>query len=484
MGRAAALLCLGSLPALAGPDTFGFGSGRDGPLDVSAAGTIVNSYAALTADAHAGDTPLVVDDASGFAAGALALILQTTGLGPGASGVQTPLDVEATGVGGWELARLANVGGSLQLTAPLLFDYAAAETQVIRIPEQTSVLIESGGSVVPQPWNGSVGGVVALFASGSLSVAGTISANGAGSRPGLAVAGGGAGCGGLDENVPDGGLKGEGLAVSVYGAAAGAGNVLNGGGGGDCACAGGGGGGNGGQGGNGGVSSDGQRPVGGLGGAALSYSLLDRLTLGGAGGAGQGPGPGGSGGAGGGAVFIRAASVSGEGSVSATGAAGQAAGGPSGGGGGGAGGSIFITASGVVACGVADVSGGLGGWSTQSPPCGPGGRILIEAVDSSGCVGTAFAGGAGLQQPGPGPVDAFGGATPQNGGVPPYVGAVTNVSTGLDGGGGGGTLGLSWVQLGCGCDSAGVTSWACLAALGASLRRRARRWGGPAGRAP
>jgi uncharacterized protein (TIGR03382 family) len=446
---------------------------------VTQVGTILNGYAALSADAHAGDASLQVDNPAVFSPGQLAMVLPTNGLGPGSSGQQSPIDVEATGAGRWELARIATVGASLGLTAPLLYDYGAGHTQVIRIPEQTSVRIESGASVIPRGWNGQTGGVVALFASGALSVTGTLSADGAGSRPGIAVAGAGTGCGGLDEQPPDGGEKGEGLALSAYGAAAGAGNVLNGGGGGDCACAGGGGGGNDGQGGNGGLSSDGQRPVGGLGGAILSYSLLDRLTLGGGGGAGQGPGPGGSGGAGGGAIFIRAASVSGSGSISAAGAPGQAGGGPSGGGGGGAGGSVFITATGLVACGVVDVSGGVGGASTQSPPCGPGGggaggRILIESLDSSGCIGTAFAGGAGLQQPGPGPIDAFGGATPQNGGVPPYVGSVLAASTGPDGGPAGGTLPLTWIQLGCGCTSADGAIWACLAVLSASLRRRSR----------
>lgn len=62
-----------------------------------------------------------------------------------------------------------------------------------------------------------------------------------------------------------------------------------GGGGGVCDLAGGGGGGNGGQGGAGGNTSesDGSRPVGGLGGVALQFSVLDHLLMGGGGGAGH-----------------------------------------------------------------------------------------------------------------------------------------------------------------------------------------------------
>ena len=115
---------------------------------------------------------------------------------------------------------------------------------------------------------------------------------------------------------------------------------------------GGGGGGNWGAGGQGGRTWDSNLDRGGHGGAAFTSAAANRVIMGGGGGAGSRNNSSGtmsSGGAGGGIVMIRAATISGSGTISANGADGLDAD-NDGGGGGGAGGSVVVVAN----------SGGLG----------------------------------------------------------------------------------------------------------------------------
>jgi uncharacterized protein (TIGR03382 family) len=400
----AATLCtlaLGSTAALAEPDSFGLGTGRNGVLSVTTAGRTINSYAQVTGPLAPGDTALPVGtclgEAACFAAGDLVMVLQTTGVVPEpASGAPGPLDITNDPVGRWEFARLASVSGStLTLTAPLVYSYAANVTQVIRVPEHTSVTITGTGRITALPWNGSVGGVIAFLATGMVSNAGQINANAAGFRGGQFVdePTDALGCEGFDEPAPLGAQKGEGLAVTRYGATqTGRGNVANGAGGGICLKSGGGGGGNYGAGGMGG-RSDGtvgtSRLVGGMGGAALIYSPLNRLTPGGGGGAGQGTDSSGApGGRGGGIIFIRANQLSGTGSIQASGGGGGSTV-SDGGSGGGAGGSIYLRFVGTAACNSVSANGGVGG-TVNTGRVGPGGgggggRVLFQAATGGTC---------------------------------------------------------------------------------------------------
>ncbi|MBX5484807.1 MAG: adhesin, partial [Myxococcaceae bacterium] len=332
IGRmAACVAAVFALAAHAEPDTFGLGTGRDGALTVSGGNRVVNSYAQVTAPLAPGDTTITVGNASGFAAGDLVMVLQTTGIVPTPPSGQQPaggIDISSDPVGRWELARVQSVSGlQVTLTAPLIHSFAASVTQLIRVPEYTDVTVFASGTITADPWNGSIGGVVAFLATGVVSVNGSINVNGRGFRGGIFVNGSSNnGCTGLDQPAPDGAQKGEGLSPGLYAAAAtGRGNVTNGAGGGVCHNAGGGGGGNGGAGGIGGRSwsGDGSRNVGGMGGWNLKYSLLDHLTFGGGGGAAHGNNNfGTSGGRGGGAIFIRAGQLSGLGTISANGASG------------------------------------------------------------------------------------------------------------------------------------------------------------------
>jgi hypothetical protein len=391
-----------ALPALAGFDTFGLGTGRDGALTVSTVNQIINVHAEVTAPLAPGDTTIEVGNDTGFAAGDLVMVLQTTGIVPEPpSGAATALDLSNDPVGRWELARVASVGGRvLRLTQPLLYSYPGRVTQLIRVPEYTTVTLNSDGVLVPRPWNGSVGGVVAFLATGTFTNNGQIFASGRGFRGGQpAEQSDEIGCAGLDEPAPLGAQKGEGIAVTRYGTAAtGRGAVANAGAGGVCLKSGGGGGGNGGSGGRGGntdLSEDGNRAVGGGGGARLIFSPVDHLLMGGGGGAGHSTEV--AGGAGGGIVFIRANRMSGTGRIFASGGFGGSA--TNAGSGGGAGGTIHLRFIESASCGSIQAAGGAGG-NSNSSAMGPGGgggggRVLLQRGASGTCTlpGSAVIGG-------------------------------------------------------------------------------------------
>ncbi|WNG33155.1 adhesin [Archangium violaceum] len=401
LAAALCVLALGSTAALAEPDSFGLGTGRNGALSVTTAGTVINSYAQVTGPLAPGDITVPVGTCLGapscFAAGDLVMVLQTTGLVPvPPSGGTGAIDISNDPVGRWEFARLASVTGStLTLTAPLIHSYAANVTQVIRVPEYTTVNLATTGRLIASPWNGSAGGIIAFLATGAVSNAGQINANSAGFRGGMYVDddSGTTACSGLDEDAPKGAQKGEGIADVRYGPAhTGRGNVANGAGGGICYKSGGGGGGNYGAGGVGGRSEgsfDGARLVGGLGGTALVYSMLNHLTPGGGGGAGHGAdGTGAPGGRGGGIIFIRANQLTGTGTIQASGGSGGSSA-EDGGSGGGAGGSIYLRFAGTAACGSVSANGGVGG-TVNTGRVGPGGgggggRVLFQAALGGTC---------------------------------------------------------------------------------------------------
>src|SRR5262249_697607 len=162
--------------------------------------------------------------------------------------------------------------------------------QVLSVPEYTTVTVNhvgaSIGRIQATPWNGSCGGIVAFLAAGAGAGDGTVDVSAQGNRGGNARTGieASAPPGGSnpDHLAPRAGDKGEGTATYYAGPnvskGSGFANAVNGGGGGNCSRAGGGGGSNAGQGGPGGNSTDGARAVGGVGGAALTFSPFDRMV--------------------------------------------------------------------------------------------------------------------------------------------------------------------------------------------------------------
>lgn len=407
------VLALGSSAALAEVDTFGVGSGRNGPLVVAGPSTVINSYAPVTAALAAGSTSITIGactgEASCFVADDLVLVHQTTGLTPApVSGTPDAVDLSSRPVGRWEFARVGSVTPTtLELTAPLVHDYAANVTQVIRVPEYTNVSIAAGRSITAPAWDGSTGGLVAFLANGTITNSGVINASALGFRGGQYVndTSASTGCTGptaLDQPAPSGAQKGEGIANSGFGPTkTGRGNVANGAGGGVCFKSGGGGGGHGGAGGLGGRSADLGRDVGGLGGATLTYPELTQLTFGGGGGAGHGSdGTGVPGGSGGGAIFIRASQLTGSGVISASGGLASATS-SDGGSGGGAGGSVYLRVVRTADCAGISATGGIGG-NVNAIRVGPGGgggggRVLFQSAGGT-CSIIATGSASGIQQ--------------------------------------------------------------------------------------
>jgi uncharacterized repeat protein (TIGR01451 family) len=354
-------------------------------------------------------------------------------------------------------------GGSVPLSTstPLVNSYrirnatrtnGQSRYQVIRVPQYSSATVS--GAVNALPWNGTVGGIVAMDVAGSLTLSGTVSANGAGFRGGWGES---SNTTGPDSdyrtraNVLGNGMKGEGIAGSpnrmnqpagfngapnqVTGGSLGYPNGTNsdaskgrgapgnaGGGGTDGNTAndqnsGGGGGGNYAAGAKGGNSWNSDLPIGGEGGSAVTGLAFNRVVMGGGGGAGttnNGTGdsntyvnPAGvactaaaggcsSGAPGGGIILIRANSVAGGGMVTANGGSAYNVGNDSAGGGG-AGGSVVIDTQVGGAVSIA-ANGGDGGnaWRTQAPGAYPGNRHGPGGAGSGGFIAYSPAAGFSL----------------------------------------------------------------------------------------
>ncbi len=285
--------------------------------------------------------------------------------------------------------------------------------QVVRVPQYTTATLSSTLSAAP--WNGTTGGILAIDVAGVLAFGNStaVSVTGLGFRPGAGrqLAGGNNGANTDYRNLASRnfhGSKGEGIAgtprfmyiassstvldntdegyTSGSTAMGAPGNAGGGGTDGHPSAndenSGGGGGGNGGTGGRGGNSWNTNLAVGGFGGSPFAQAAAGRLVMGGGGGAGTrnntpGVTAASSGGAGGGMVIIRAGSVNGTATISATGADAFNDTDNDGGGGGGAGGSVvFWVKSGLLTGLTVNANGGRGGdaWHNQAPNGTPGER--------------------------------------------------------------------------------------------------------------
>lgn len=302
-------------------DTFGTGDGSDGPLVVAAAGTIVNRYASLDADAAANSSALTLGAGQGvlFGANDLVMVWQVKSTAAFVSGDQDAVDPVSANVGHYELARVSAVNvDTLTLTGVLQNSYeTAGATQVVRIPEYTTATIAPATSVVAQAWDGSTGGVAAFLVQGALTNDGSVDVSAQGHRGGS-----------RSQNKYDGGFYANsilinpscghgriGEGVDANPPECGRGNRGTGAGGGGEVNAGGGGGGNGARGGGEGPSwPDFPSDAGGYGGAAFAGRVVEHLSFGGGGGGGQQNNTSGRAGSpGGGVIYIRAASITGGG---------------------------------------------------------------------------------------------------------------------------------------------------------------------------
>src|SRR5262249_44913081 len=159
--------------------------GHDGPLVVSGS-TVVNLYSGIGADAGPGDSQVVLTTPAGFVAGDAVMLLQVGGVSTPDAGDPLDIDLGPLGAGAWELHRVAAIdGGRLVLDGPLSGGFEGVASQVIRLPEYTSVDVMDGGRIAARPWDGATGGVLALLAAGTVTIDGRLDADGAGLRGGV-----------------------------------------------------------------------------------------------------------------------------------------------------------------------------------------------------------------------------------------------------------------------------------------------------------
>jgi hypothetical protein len=305
----------------------------------------------------------------------------------------------ATGAGVYEFARVASVAGTtVTLTGALTNTYAtdtARRAQIVVVPQFTDVSVATGGTLTAPGWNGDTGGILALDATGGVSVAGTItmSARGFRGRNHACIYR----CARGFQGESHLGLGGVNIAPNgPGGGGGGAGQDGASGAGGSHGTAGS-------AGGNGGCGSCAEAcPIPGgtagptAGTADLRVSMFPGAA-GGEGGADEDGGNPGAGGGGGGMIFVRANVITVAGSIASAGGGGAggnqgACGGVGcgmGGGGGGAGGAIRLQALTTAALGsglVTAVGGGGGGATCGGGPGGAGGngRIGVRATSVTG----------------------------------------------------------------------------------------------------
>ncbi len=362
---------------------------------------VINRYAAIT-DINYCSSTLSVSQPDNFNVNDLVLIIQMKGAVINAT--NTPAfgvvsQINAAGL--YEFARVQSItGNNLRLQNALLNTYnITGNVQLVYVPEVTDATVT--GALSALPWNGSTGGVLALKASGTLTLQADVEVSAQGFRGGVADIAQSNSC---NWAIPQNGFfyplnnwrgaaKGEGVAAFLNGAEAGRGPQANGGGGANDHNAGGGGGGHVQQGGRGGTNEE-PAPFGcsgnfpGLGGNGLGDTWpATRIFMGGGGGAGhENNNLGTDGGRGGGIIVIEAAVLQGNGHALKANGGHAAQSLSDGAGGGGAGGTIVLKCSQINSLRV-EARGGNGGDADNANGnrCmgpgggGAGGRIILTS---------------------------------------------------------------------------------------------------------
>lgn len=353
---------------------------------------IVNSYTPVLGFEPCDSSSIWVGSSASFSPGDKVLIIQMKGAEISLANSAAFGDIIAlNSAGNYEFNRIRSItGNQIKLEYRIERSYeVSGKVQLIKVPEYSEDIRANG--LTCKPWDGSTGGVLALYTTGSIILQGTgINVNAMGFR------------GGAYLNAPASkyyvqgyffppdpnlaGQKGEGIAEVSLTHSFGRGKAANGGGGGNAHNAGGGGGGNAGKGGNGGFDFW-ETPNGsptpntnGLGGLAVLENSPIKVVMGGGGGAGNSNDDKGSGGgSGGGIVFLKAKSIEGTAKISADGMDIKGPGGNNvndGQGGGGAGGTIVIEAGQIAPSVVLEARGGRGGdclYFKTNQIIGPGG---------------------------------------------------------------------------------------------------------------
>jgi gliding motility-associated-like protein len=294
--------------------------------------------------------------------------------------------------GNYEFGYVKSVGsGFIVLKNSLLKTYSpTAALQLVRVPSYNNATVT--GLLTATTWNGNIGGVLAFFVNGTLTLNSNIDVSGKGFQGGSTSINyytgyfNGYYCSHLSGR---GGDKGEGISVLTLNQVSGRGANSNGGGGGNDINTGAGGGGNAGSGGHGGNNFFSNNFLWGEAGESLNnLSSFNRLFLGGGGGGGhQNNSLGTNGSNGGGIIFIKANTIIGNGnSINANGLDVVGVSTIDGAGGGGAGGTILVDIQNYTGALTLKVKGGKGGDQIYIPQChgngggGGGGAIKKNTI--------------------------------------------------------------------------------------------------------
>lgn len=404
---------------------------------------VINIYTPITAT-NLGSNFVTVSSTAGFAVGDTVLLIQMKGATMDLTNTAAFGNITAiNNAGKYEFAIICDISGNnITFDQQIINNYSGTgSSQMVSVPNYTDANIT--GTLTANDWNGTTGGVLVFWVSGTLSFAANIDISNMGFR-------GGASqeivyncnCSSSTSNTAyfypaaattQGSFKGEGIANLTVGYESGRGKHVNGGGGGNDHNAGGGGGSNYGTGGIGSRTNNcvslgacrGQSP--GIGGASLnSYytGAESRIFMGGGGGAGNyadnaaQPACAGAntcpyGGDGGGIAIIHAGTIDGNGySILSRGQTITSVGQSNGVGGGGAGGVVLLDVAAYTADALTvNVGGGNGGnhsWFTTNANCkgpggGGGGGVVWHAGGAlPGNVTTVVTGGARGAQTGAG----------------------------------------------------------------------------------
>jgi flagellin-like protein len=136
------------------------GDGSDGQLLVSSVNQVVNDYAFLTGNENAGETTITVNDATGFSEDDEILLVQIQNSSGGEAGT-------------YEFKVISSISGNdITLTASLENAYYsgsfnkvdATATQIVRVPQYTTVTVNSDSSITAPAWDGYTGGIVVFRA--------------------------------------------------------------------------------------------------------------------------------------------------------------------------------------------------------------------------------------------------------------------------------------------------------------------------------
>lgn len=173
--------------------------GKDGARTVTAANTVINGYTQVVGAPVAGASQITVADISQLAYNGNALAYNDLVLIYQAQGATIDTtDTSSYGAvtsynnaGRFEFITVMGVNGNTITLAGcgtgsrLRNSYDNNRAQAVRVPQLSSLTINSGASLVATAWNGTTGGIVAVHVQNTATISGSIDVSGQGFRGGV-----------------------------------------------------------------------------------------------------------------------------------------------------------------------------------------------------------------------------------------------------------------------------------------------------------